>query len=61
MNKLKQLFGKPSAKVFAQRELEEAEPQLLRVRSQAEYYRSMVTFYEANVTRLKAYMKENRE
>ena len=61
MNKLKQLFGKPSAMVLAHRELEEAERQLLRMRSQAEYTASMVRFYEANVTRLKAFTKGGRE
>lgn len=54
---LRRLLGKPSAAVVAQRELEEAERQLLRMRSQAEYTASMVRFYEANTTRLKNYLK----
>lgn len=54
---LRRLLGKPSAIVLAQRELEESERQLLRMRSQAEYTASMVRFYEANVARLWAYTK----
>lgn len=54
---LRRLLGKPSAIVLAQRELEESERQLLRMRSQAEYTASMVRFYEANVARLRAYTK----
>lgn len=57
INYLRRLLGKPSAAVVAQRELEEAERQLLRMRSQAEYTASMVRFYEANTTRLKNYLK----
>ena len=56
-NTIKRIFSKPSALICAQRELEEAERQLLRMRSQAEYTASMVRFYEANVTRLKAYTR----
>lgn len=57
IDRLRRLLGKPSATVLAQRELEESERQLLRMRSQAEYTASMVRFYEANVARLKAYTK----
>jgi len=57
---IKRAFSKPSAMVLAHRELEEAERQLLRMRSQAEYTASMVRFYEANVQRLKAYTKGER-
>lgn len=60
IDRLRRLLGKPSAITLAQRELEEAERQLLRMRSQAEYTASMVRFYEANVTRLKAYTKGER-
>ena len=38
---IKRMFSKPSAAMLAQRELEEAERQLLRAQSQAEYYTSM--------------------
>ena len=57
IDRLRRLLGKPSAITLAQRELEEAERQLLRMRSRAEYTASMVCFYEANVVRLKAYTK----
>jgi len=57
IDRLRRLLGKPSALTLALRELEEAERQLLRMRSQAEYTASMVRFYEANVARLRAYTK----
>lgn len=57
IDRLRRLLGKPSALTLAQRELEEAERQLLRMRSQAEYTASMVRFYEATVVRLRAYTK----
>lgn len=57
IDRLRRLLGKPSAITLAQRELEEAERQLLRMRSRAEYTASMVRFYEANVARLRAYTK----
>ncbi len=57
---IKRALSKPGAMVLAHRELEEAERQLLRMRSQAEYTASMVRFYEANVQRLKAYTKGER-
>jgi hypothetical protein len=60
VRKILRALSKPSAMVLAHRELEEAERQLLRMRSRAEYTASMVRFYEANVARLKAYTKGER-
>ena len=60
IDSIKRALSKPSAMVLAHRALEEAERQLLRMRSQAEYTASMVRFYEANVARLKAYTKGER-
>lgn len=57
IDRIRRMLGKPSAITLAQRELEEAERLLLRMRSQAEYTASMVGFYEAQVERLSAYTK----
>ena len=57
IDRIRRMLGKPSAITLAQRELEEAERLLLRMRSQAEYTASMVGFYEAQVERLSAYTR----
>lgn len=54
---IKRIFSKPSAAILAQRELEEAERQLLRAQSQAEYYTSVVSFYQRNASRLRGYIQ----
>lgn len=47
------LFTTPSAKTLAQRELEDAERELLRARSAAEYAQSMVEYNTQRVARLR--------
>lgn len=53
-------FHKPSALLIAQAELEESERQLLSSQSAMEYYKSMVTYHEAKIRRLKAYIHETQ-
>lgn len=54
---LKKLFTKPSAKVIATTDLEEAKRQLLASQAAAEYHSNMVKYYEQVVRRLTVYVK----
>jgi hypothetical protein len=58
MNKLLNVFQKPSAALLARVELEEAKRQLLAAQTALEYAQSMVTYNEAKVKRLTAYLKK---
>ncbi len=55
---LKNLYRKPSARMLAQQELEEAKRCLLEHHSATEYHTSMVTYYMTKIDRLKAYVKD---
>ena len=57
MNTIKKLFQKPSARVLAQQELEEAKRQLLRSYAAAEYHQKMSAYYDQAVRRLTTYLK----
>jgi hypothetical protein len=48
-----EMFRKPSAKVLAQRELEEAQRQLLQAQSAQEWAASQVTYHTTRIARLK--------
>lgn len=61
MMKLLNPFRKPSAAMLAQAELEESERQLLGAQAAQEYAKSMVTYHEAKVKRLKAYLRNHHE
>ncbi len=50
-------FRTPSAKSLAQGEYEEAQRKLLAAKSATEYANSMVTYHQARVTRLAAYLR----
>jgi hypothetical protein len=58
MNKLLNVFQKPSAALLARVELEEAKRQLLAAQTALEYAQSMVTYNESKVKRLTAYLKK---
>jgi hypothetical protein len=49
-------FRKPSAKVLAQRELEEAQRQLLEAQSAAEYAANLSKYHAERIRRLRAYL-----
>ncbi len=51
-------FKKPTPKQIAQRDLEDAERQLLLSQSQAEYHNKMSEYYFDTVKRLSAYVKQ---
>ena len=51
------LFRKPSARVLAQAELEDAQRHELAARSAAEYANSQSTYHAARITRLQAYLR----
>lgn len=52
-------FKKPTPKQIAQRDLEDAERQLLLSQSQAEYHNKMSEYYFGIVNRLTKYVNEN--
>ena len=52
-----QTFRKPSAASIAQRELEEAQRQLLSAQSAAEYAAQMSVYHAARIKRLTTYIK----
>ena len=56
-SKLFRIFGKPSAVLLAQHEFDEAQRELLRAQSGAEYARTMVAYHEARVKRLGDYIR----
>lgn len=51
-------FKKPTPKQIAQRDLEDAERQLLASQSQAEYHNKMAEYYYDTVRRLSEYVKQ---
>ena len=56
-NKLKNLYLRPSPLEVAIRELEEAQYQVLIAQTSLEYSKAMVTYNEARILRLKAFIK----
>lgn len=56
---LRDLFRVPTPAELAQRELEEAERELLKAQSGREYADAMVTYQQRRVTRLRAYVEAN--
>lgn len=58
MKEILDLFRKPSAKVIAQRELEEAQRQLLQAQTAAEYAARLAQYHTDRIRRLSAYIKE---
>lgn len=50
---------KPSARVIAQRELEDAERELLATQTAAEYAKNLVQYHQQRIARLKAYLLES--
>lgn len=61
MMKILNPFRKPSAVMLAQVELEESERQLLGAKAAQEYAKSMATYHESKIKRLKAYIRECHE
>ncbi len=57
MRKLFSIFTKPSARVLAQRELEEAQRQLLQAQSGADYARRIAEYNQDRIRRLQAFLK----
>lgn len=51
-------FRKPSVKVLAQQELEDAQRQLLVAQSAYEYARTMAAYHEARIKRLTQYLEK---
>ena len=51
-------FRKPSPKELAQRELEEAQRQLLQAQTNADYSRRMVEYHADRIKRLTAFLKK---
>jgi|NOAtaT_7_FD_contig_21_9113525_length_259_multi_4_in_0_out_0_1 hypothetical protein len=60
-NQIKALFVKPTAQTIAQRQLEDAQRQLLVYQSQTEYSQQMVKYYQTAITRLSAYVRTKEE
>lgn len=56
---LLEIFRKPSAKSIAQRELEEAQRQLLQAQTAAEYAIRLAQYHTDRIKRLSAYVKED--
>lgn len=56
MNFITKLFQKPSAKVIAQRDLEECRRQLLASYNASEYHTKQVEYYTQVVKRLSKYV-----
>lgn len=56
---LLETFRKPSAKVLAQAELEEAQRQLLTAQSSAEYANRLSAYHADRIKRLSAYLKDS--
>lgn len=59
MKALLHVLKPPSAATLAQQELEEAQRGLLQAQSAAEYARSLATYHEQRIKRLKAYLHEH--
>lgn len=57
MNKLLSIFTKPSARVLAQRELEDAQRELLSAQSACEYSRRIAEYHTDRIRRLTAFLK----
>lgn len=55
-----QNFRNPSAAILAQRELEEAQRQLLSAQSGAEYAKALVLYNSQRIERLAKYIKEQQ-
>lgn len=51
-------FQKPSARVMAQQELEDAQRQLLAAQSAYEYARAVAAYHEARIKRLTHYLNQ---
>ena len=51
-------FQKPSVRVLAQQELEDAQRQLLAAQSAYEYAKTMAMYHEARIKRLTEYLKQ---
>ncbi len=49
-------FRKPSARVIAQRELEDAERELLATQTASEYAKNLVQYHQQRIQRLKTYL-----
>ena len=58
--KLFDIFRTPSARTLAQRQLEDAERNLLASKSQAEYAHKMAEYYEGMVIRLSAELQKTQ-
>ena len=61
MNRLTKLFRRPSALVIAQRELEEAQRNLLDAQSGYEYAKRIADYNADRIKRLTAYIREAME
>lgn len=57
MNKLLSIFTKPSARALAQRELEDAQRELLSAQSACEYSRRIAEYNTDRIRRLTAFLK----
>ena len=57
MKDIIELFRKPSAQTLAQRELEEAQRQLLEAQSAAEYATNLSRYHAERIRRLKSYIQ----
>ena len=53
---LKNLFRAPSARMLAERELEEADRSLLAAQAGREYAEAMCTYHEARIARLRSFL-----
>ena len=58
MKRLFDLFRTPSAEVLAQRELDQAERDLLAAHSARGYAAKMAEYHAERITRLRAYLRE---
>ena len=58
MNKLIDHFRKPSAKVLAQQELDEARRELLRAQTSRDYAEAICQYQTSRITRLEAVLSE---
>lgn len=56
-----EVFRKPSAATLAQRELEEAQRELLQAQSSAEYAANLVQYHRARIARLKIFVTKEGE
>lgn len=54
-------FRKPSARVIAQQDYEDAQRELLKAQAAAEYYARMVQYYGDTVRRLGTYLMQEEK